>query len=234
MQFTAFFPILVVLIVALWEVVAPCRKSEMSRLYRWVNTGGMRFACKVFVRLLVPWLLLILTIAFLDLGSYSIHVACHYSQVLWRAHRPHHIDTEFDITTTLRNHPFDDLLNILTETLLVVALGLSAEGILIFGAVSGTISKFSHANVEIPARIDRILRWFIVTPNMHRIHHSAVRHENDSNFGNHFTLWDRLFGTYIVFPNQPHATMVVGQYNFRDAREIRFDRLLLSPFHDRK
>jgi sterol desaturase/sphingolipid hydroxylase (fatty acid hydroxylase superfamily) len=258
-QLTIFLPVLLLLAIALWELATPCRQSEMSRLYRWVNMGGMRLCGKLFFRFLVPlsqaqlalwcaqngyglfnhfvlppWVFVVCTVALLDLSAYGIHAAAHHNQFLWRAHRTHHIDTEFDITTTLRTHPLDDLLNSLAECAMIIVMGLSAEAVVLYAVLSGILAKFSHANVELPARLDGILRWFIVTPNMHRIHHSAERHENDSNFSTHFTIWDRLFKTYRLHPEQPHATMILGQHQFRNPREIRLDRLLLRPFHERE
>lgn len=259
LHLNALLPALLLLAVAGWELVNPCRPTEMSRLYRWVNMGAMRVTGKIFFRVVMPltqvqfafWCerngyglfnhftlpvlaLGIVTILLLDLSSYLMHAAAHQNQFLWRFHRTHHLDTEFDITTALRTHPLDDLQNAIAEFIFIFLFGLSPEGIVIYAVISGAVVKFSHANVELSDKLDRFLRWFIVTPNMHRIHHSAERYENDSNYSTHFTIWDRLFRTHTLYPSLPHGEMKIGLHQFRDPKEIRIDRLLLRPFTDKE
>ncbi len=252
-------PVGILLTIALWEYFFPCRETKQSRLYRWSNTVAIRIFGKIFFMVFVPltmmqlaswcqaqgiglfnhlampnWLLIALTILLLDLSAYAVHAAAHLNQILWRAHRTHHLDTEYDITTALRTHPLDDCLNMIGETAVILLFGLHPDGVFYYAVFSGFIVKFSHANVMIWDRLDRVLRWVVVTPNMHRIHHSAKRHENDSNFCTHFTFWDRLFGTYRAYAEEPQGTMTIGLYQFRDPSEIRIDKLLLRPFHNKE
>lgn len=252
-------PIALLIAIAIWENAYPCRQRVQPQLYRWGNMIAIRIAGKIAFRVLLPvtmagfaeycalngyglfnhvaiptWALIIATVLLLDLSGYLVHAAAHQNQFLWRAHQTHHLDTEYDVTTALRTHPFDDLLSMIGEAIFIFTLGLSAEGVLYYAVISGIIVKFSHANVEIWDRLDRVLRWFIVTPNMHRIHHSAERKENDSNYSTHFSWWDRLFGTYTAYPSLPHAEMKIGLHQFRHPAEIRVDRLLLRPFHSKE
>jgi sterol desaturase/sphingolipid hydroxylase (fatty acid hydroxylase superfamily) len=148
---------------------------------------------------------------------------------LWRLHRVHHADLEFDVTTGIRFHPFEILLSMGIKLTAIVILGAPALAVLIFEVVLSATSMFNHGNVHLPEWLDRRLRLFVVTPDMHRVHHSVVRRETNSNFGFNLPWWDRLFGTYCAQPAAGHLNMTVGIEDFREARELRLDRMLLQP-----
>jgi len=244
---------------AVWEHIMPCRTGTMPKRYRWGHVVALRIFDKLFFRVLLPfshvtfallcmekgwglfnqftiptWLSITVGVLLLDLGSYGIHFSCHKFPFLWRVHRAHHMDTEFDITTALRTHPLDDTLYSGAQFALIALFGLHPAAVVIFATIVATIPKFTHVNVLLPEKVDRWLRYFIATPNMHRIHHSAIRYENDSNYCAHFTFWDRIFGTYRPHPKNPHATMRIGLQQYRDDSQIRVDRFLLRPFHDKE
>ena len=165
----------------------------------------------------------------LDLAIYGQHVIFHAVPVLWRLHRMHHADTEFDVTTGLRFHPLEIVLSMGIKFVVVVALGAPAVAVLIFEVVLNGTSLFNHGNVRMPAGVDRVLRWILVTPDMHRVHHSIHRDETDSNFGFNVPWWDRLFGTYRAQPRDGHDGMTIGIDRFRPPRDAWLDRMLLQP-----
>jgi sterol desaturase/sphingolipid hydroxylase (fatty acid hydroxylase superfamily) len=166
----------------------------------------------------------------LDLAVYAQHVAMHAAPPLWRLHRMHHADLDFDVTTGVRFHPLEILISMAWKMAVVAALGAPAFAVFLFEIALNATSLFNHANLTLPAPLDRVLRLLIVTPDMHRVHHSVVRRETDSNFGFNLSLWDRLFGTYRAQPAAGHEAMTIGLPSFRDARELRLDRLLTQPF----
>jgi sterol desaturase/sphingolipid hydroxylase (fatty acid hydroxylase superfamily) len=165
----------------------------------------------------------------LDLVIYCQHVLFHAVPALWRVHRVHHADLGFDVTTGLRFHPVEILLSMLIKLTAIAALGPPPVAVLLFELVLNGAAMFNHGNVRIPLVIDRWLRLFIVTPDMHRVHHSIVRNETNSNFGFSFPWWDRWFGTYRAQPAAGHLAMTIGIEQFRDPRELRLDRLLIQP-----
>jgi len=166
----------------------------------------------------------------LDLAIYLQHVMFHAVPALWRVHRMHHADLGFDVTTGARFHPIEIVLSMLIKFGVVVALGTPAISVLTFEVLLNATSMFNHANVRIPVRLDRYLRWVVVTPDMHRVHHSIVVGETNSNFGFNLPWWDRLLGTYRDQPAAGHAAMTIGIEQFREARDLRIDRMLLQPF----
>lgn len=188
------------------------------------------------VRLLPPllpgWAGIPATVVALDLAIYLQHLAFHRIGPLWRLHRVHHADLDIDVTTGLRFHPAEILLSMLIKIALVAALGLPAAGVLAFEVTLNATSMFNHANLRLPARFDRWLRLLIVTPDMHRVHHSARRAETDSNYGFNLACWDRLFATYRPAPQDGYAGMTIGLDAFRDPAEQRLDRLLTQPLRD--
>jgi sterol desaturase/sphingolipid hydroxylase (fatty acid hydroxylase superfamily) len=149
---------------------------------------------------------------------------------LWRLHRMHHADLEVDVTTGLRFHPIEILLSTGIKLAVVAAVGTPGAAVLIFEVLLNATSIFNHSNIRIPADIDRVLRWFVVTPDMHRVHHSILRRETNSNFGFNLPWWDLLLGTYRAQPAAGHAAMTIGIEQFRDPRELGLDRMLLQPF----
>jgi len=241
---------------ALWEL-RPRRKELVGRARRWPGNLGVVLIDTLLVRIAFPatavgvalvgeargfgllpltgmpaWLAIVASVILLDLAIYLQHVLFHAVPALWRLHRMHHADLDFDVTTGLRFHPFEILLSMLIKFAVIAGLGTPAVAVLAFEVLLNATSMFSHGNVRLPERIDRALRWLVVTPDMHRVHHSIVVAETNSNFGFNLAWWDRLFGTYRAAPAGGHAAMTIGIEQFRDPRELRLDRMLLQPFRD--
>lgn len=247
----------VFLLMALWEVLAPRRPQAIGRMLRWPNNLGLVLLDTLAVRLVFPlagvgmafvaqshgWGLLNIValpaliavpiaVVLLDLAIYSQHVAFHVVPVLWRLHRMHHADLEFDVTTGLRFHPGEMLISMAIKFAAVAALGAPPSAVLAFEIMLNATSLFNHGNVRLPLGLDRRLRLVVVTPDMHRVHHSMERRETDSNFGFNLPWWDHLFRTYRAQPVMGHMLMTIGIDRFRDPRELRLDRMLLQPFRD--
>ena len=242
-------------VMILWEIMAPRRVRSVSRWVRWPNNLAI-VACNTLVlRLLVPvaavglagmaeerswgllnnvvlpfWLVVLLSVLLLDLAIYLQHIMFHAVPALWRLHRMHHADLDFDVTTGARFHPIEILLSMGIKMAIVVVLGPPLVAVLIFEVLLNASSMFNHGNVRIPSKIDRALRWLVVTPDMHRVHHSILARETNSNFGFNLPWWDRLFGTYRAQPTQGHEAMTIGIEQFRTRRDLWLDRLLLQPF----
>lgn len=242
-------------VMALVELLAPRRRQENGRRWRWPNNLGIVVVDTVAVRLLFPtaavgvalwaegrgwgvlnatawpgWMRVVTGVVLLDLAIYGQHVLFHAVPVLWRVHRMHHADLEFDVTTGVRFHPVEIVLSMLIKFGVVLVLGVPALAVLIFEVVLNATSMFSHSNIHLPQGLDRVLRWVLVTPDMHRVHHSIEARETHSNFGFNLPWWDRLFGTYRAQPQAGHDGMVLGLPVFRDRTETRLDRMLLQPF----
>jgi sterol desaturase/sphingolipid hydroxylase (fatty acid hydroxylase superfamily) len=148
---------------------------------------------------------------------------------LWRLHRMHHADLEFDVTTGLRFHPLEILLSMAIKLAVVAVLGPPALAVLVFEVLLNATAMFNHSNIRLPATLDRILRWVVVTPDMHRVHHSILPAENNSNFGFNLPWWDRLLGTYRAQPRDGHEAMTLGIEQFRSRRDLWLDRMLVQP-----
>jgi sterol desaturase/sphingolipid hydroxylase (fatty acid hydroxylase superfamily) len=242
-------------VMAVWELIAPRRKQALGRGVRWPGNLGIVALDTLLVRLLFPttavglalvaeaqgwglfnvlswptWLAVVLSVMVLDLAIYLQHVLFHAVPALWRLHRMHHADLEFDVTTGLRFHPIEILLSMLIKFSVVAALGVPALAVLIFEVLLNATSMFNHSNIRLTGAIDRVLRWIVVTPEMHRVHHSILVRETNSNFGFNLPWWDRLFGTYRAQPEAGHEGMTIGINQFRDPRELGFVRMLLQPF----
>ena len=239
---------------AIWELVGPRRKQVIGRGLRWPNNLGVVVVNTLLVRLVFPttavglalvaeargwglfnllalpaWLGVVASVVVLDLAIYLQHVLFHAVPALWRLHRMHHADLEFDVSTGLRFHPIEIVLSMLIKFTVVAALGAPTLAVLIFEVLLNATSMFNHGNVRITSGLDRVLRWFVVTPDMHRVHHSILSRETNSNFGFNLPWWDRLFGTYRAQPAAGHDAMTIGIEQFRDPRELRLDRMLLQP-----
>ena len=242
-------------VMAVWELLTPRRRPAIGRNWRWPNNLGVLAVDVVLVRILLPitavglaliaeargfgllnlialprWASIVISVVILDLAIYLQHVLFHAVPALWRLHRMHHADLEFDVTTGVRFHPIEILLSTAIKLTVVAALGTPAAAVVIFEVLLNATSMFNHSNVRVPAQIDRVLRWFVVTPDMHRVHHSILRRETNSNFGFNLPWWDRLLGTYRAQPAAGHEGMTIGIEQFRDARELGLDRMLLQPF----
>lgn len=244
-------------IVAVWEALAPRRGARFSRRQRWPHNLGLLVLDSLVVRLLPPgaviavavageargwglinalgqsgWVAILVAIILLDLAIYFQHIMFHAVPTLWRLHRVHHSDLDFDVTTGTRFHPIEILLSTLIKMAAVVAIGAPAVAVLVFEVLLNATAMFNHANGKLPVAIDRWLRLLVVTPDMHRVHHSALCNETNSNFGFNLPWWDRLFGTYRAQPAAGHEAMTIGVDAFRTRADLRLDRLLLQPFRD--
>jgi sterol desaturase/sphingolipid hydroxylase (fatty acid hydroxylase superfamily) len=240
---------------ATWEILAPRRDQKLGRGTRWPGNIGMVVLDTVLVRLIFPttavglaliaearvwglfhaldppgWAGVLVAVMALDLAIYLQHVLFHAVPVLWRLHRMHHADPEIDVTTGARFHPIEILLSMGLKLGAVAALGASAVAVLIFEVLLNATAMFNHSNARMPAWLDRALRWIVVTPDMHRVHHSIVACETNSNFGFNLPWWDRLFGTYRDRPAAGHEAMIIGIEQFREPAEQRLDRMLTQPF----
>jgi len=240
---------------ALWEAVAPRRTRSYSRLRRWPSNLAVVALNTVFVRFLLPatavslaligekrgwgllnnlpvpaWTAVVASVVLLDAAIYLQHVMFHAVPALWRVHRMHHADLDFDVTTGARFHPIEIILSMLIKFGAMVALGAPALGVLVFEVLLNATSMLNHGNAGLPACLEHYVRWFVVTPDMHRVHHSIVVNETNSNFGFNLPWWDRLLGTYRDQPAAGHEAMTIGIEQFREARELSLDRMLLQPF----
>lgn len=248
----AFAGIFVVL--ALCEAAAPRRRQAIGRSRRWPNNLGVEIVNVVLLRILFPitavgialvadargigllhaiplpnWIAVIVAVMVLDLTIYLQHVVFHLVPPLWRLHRMHHTDLELDVTSGVRFHPLEILISMLIKLAIVVVIGAPALAVLLFEVLLNATSMFNHANLAIPVRLDRVLRWIIVTPDMHRVHHSVEVAETNSNFGFNLPWWDRLFRTYRGQPAAGHDGMTIGIDAFREPEELRLDRMLAQP-----
>jgi sterol desaturase/sphingolipid hydroxylase (fatty acid hydroxylase superfamily) len=176
------------------------------------------------------WVAVAVSVVALDLAIYLQHVMFHAVPALWRLHRMHHADQDFDVTTGARFHPVEIVLSMVLKLAVVAALGAPAVAVLVFEVLLNATAMFNHSNVRLPPALDRLVRWLIVTPDMHRVHHSVLETETNSNFGFNLPWWDRLFGTYRDQPEAGHEAMTIGVRQFRDAEEQRLDRMLTQPF----
>jgi sterol desaturase/sphingolipid hydroxylase (fatty acid hydroxylase superfamily) len=242
---------------AVWEMAAPRRHPAMSRAVRWTNNLGIVALDTLLVRLILPaavagvavyaeaagwgllglvdwpaWIKVIVAVPALDLAIYLQHVLFHAVPSLWRLHRMHHADLDFDVSTGVRFHPVEILLSLVIKIAVVVALGAPALAVVIFEILLNATSMFGHGNVRLPFALDHIVRLLVVTPDMHRVHHSIDPRETNTNFGFNFSVWDRLFGTYRPAPAAGHAGMMIGIAQFRNARELWLDRMLTQPFRE--
>lgn len=210
--------------------------SLMLRLLSAASAVGTAVAVEaqgwgVFNRLLwPPWCEGLAALVVLDFAIYLQHVLFHAVPLLWRFHRVHHSDRDFDVTTGVRFHPVEVLLSVMYKMAVVAVLGLPAVAVLAFEVILNATSLFNHGNVFLPTGLDRVLRWFLVTPDMHRVHHSPIRVETDSNFGFNLPWWDHLFGTYRPQPATGHDAMAIGLDNVRQPDRWPLLGLLAMPF----
>lgn len=244
-------------VMATWELMAPRRTQKIGRGARWPSNIAIVVLDTALVRLifpmtavgiallaeakrwglfysfgLSPWVAVPLGVVLLDLAIYLQHVLFHAVPALWRLHRMHHADLEFDVTTGARFHPIEILLSMGIKLGVITALGMPALAVLVFEVLLNATSMFNHSNVRMPIGLDRIIRWIVVTPDMHRVHHSIAARETNSNFGFNLPWWDRLFGTYRDQPAAGHDAMTIGIAQFRDPAEQRIDHMLTQPFRE--
>jgi len=239
---------------AAWEVASPWRRAEVPRVIRWSNNLALVVVDAAVVRLVFPvtavavavwaeaagwgvlvllglplWAAAVLAFVLLDLAIWAQHRVFHAVPVLWRLHRVHHADPEIDVTTGVRFHPAEIVLSMAIKLAVVVALGAPAVAVLLFEVVLNATALFSHSNITLPPAWQRRLGWIVVTPQMHRIHHSERRAETDSNFGFNLPWWDWLFGTYRAEAAAGDAGLRIGIGRFGAAADQRIDRLLVQP-----
>lgn len=242
------------ILVAFWEIKMPRRVPKTSKKWRWFNNLSIIAINPVLLRLVFPvfavgvartaqvngWSLLNHVgapgaiaigagLVTLDLVIYFQHVMFHAVPLLWRLHMVHHADLEVDLTTGLRFHPVEIVLSMIFKMTIVVALGPPVISVLIFEITLNGMSMFNHGNINLPSPLDRFLRLFVVTPDMHRVHHSVLIRETNSNYGFNFSIWDRLFGTYLAQPSKGHRDMVIGLSQFRDQKRLTLPWLLILP-----
>jgi sterol desaturase/sphingolipid hydroxylase (fatty acid hydroxylase superfamily) len=245
----------VFLLVALWELLSPRRVLTTSKPIRWLSNMGVVAIDTLAVRAIFPiigihiaftaqekgWGLLnvidlpellsmLIGILILDLIVYLQHVMFHAVPILWRLHMMHHADLDYDVTTGLRFHPIEIIISMIIKMTAIAALGPSVFTVIIFEIVLNATAMFNHGNLKLPFNIDKYLRLLVVTPDMHRVHHSVTIRETNSNFGFNFPWWDRLFGTYRAQPSAGHEGMTIGLSQFRDPKRNTLHWMLALPF----
>ena len=244
-------------VLALVEQLMPRRVRSQSQPKRWLTNWGITVLNTVMLRLLavaIPllavgaavdataqgwglfnalnwptWLEVTLAILVLDFAIWAQHLITHKVPLLWRLHRVHHADVDIDVTTAIRFHPVEIGLSMLLKIGLVYLLGPAAIAVILFEIILNGTAMFNHANIKLPLKLDAIVRRVLVTPDMHRVHHSVHRHEHDSNYGFSLSIWDQMFGTYIAQPAEGHDDMKIG-LEWQDERPSRLGWSLTLPF----
>jgi len=241
--------------VALWEMIASRRDLTVSKAGRWFNNLAIIFVDTAMIRAFIPGVVLIVAAAaaekdwgllnvyhidlpvafflgifFLDFVIYLQHLMFHAVPLLWRLHMVHHADLDIDVSTSLRFHPIEILLSMGLKIATVAAIGIPVGAVLAFEVILNGTAMFNHGNIRLPVQLDRWLRLLVVTPDMHRVHHSVIIRETNSNFGFNFPWWDRLFGTYRAQPAAGHKAMTIGLSQFREPEKLTLPKLLLLPF----
>lgn len=243
-------------LVALWELASPRRVLLLSRRQRWTANLGIVLLNTVVVRLAFPtaavgmaalgvergwgllnnfavpfWLGVPLAVVAMDFVIWLQHVMVHAVPALWRLHRVHHADIDYDLTTGTRFHPLEIVLSMSIKFATITLLGAPVLAVVVFEVLLSACATFNHGNIRLPAALDRALRWFLVTPDMHRVHHSVEDDESNSNFGFNLTWWDRLFGTYREQPRAGQLGMTIGIHGHTDPHEVaRLPGMLMLPF----
>ena len=243
-------------LVALWELASPRRALQLTRRQRWTANLGIVLLNTVIVRLLFPaaavgmaalgvekgwgllnnfdvpfWLAVPLAVMAMDFVIWLQHVMVHAVPALWRLHRVHHADLDYDLTTGARFHPIEIVLSMGIKFATIALLGAPVLAVVVFEVLLSACAMFNHGNIRLPAALDSALRWFLVTPDVHRVHHSVEDDESNSNFGFNLTWWDRLFGTYREQPRAGQLGMTIGIHDHTDPHEVaRLPGMLALPF----
>jgi sterol desaturase/sphingolipid hydroxylase (fatty acid hydroxylase superfamily) len=249
----------VFLVMALIELLWPKRKPIVSKKRRWLTNLGISVAATALLRLMAmlavpvaaiaaafyveqhqigllnqvgwpPWVQVVVSLFVLDLAIWAQHLASHKMAIFWRLHQVHHADRDVDVTTAVRFHPVEIALSMLWKIAVVMPLGAPPLAVFLFEVILNASAMFNHANIALPAWFDRVLRLLIVTPDMHRVHHSVRFREHDSNYGFNLSIWDRLFRTYTAQPEAGHEGMTVGLPPYQTEAPTRFAWSLLLPF----
>lgn len=240
---------------ALFEHIFPRRSLQYSKIIRWRSNLGISLFNSILLRILFPYSLfeialfceeksiglfnffsthfylkIFLSLIFLDFIIYLQHIAFHKIPLLWRLHRMHHTDLDLDVSSGSRFHTFEIFISQIIKIASIFILGIPPLAIILFEILLSSLSLFNHSNLFIPLKMDSLLRKFIVTPDMHRIHHSILKEETNSNFGFNLSIWDKLFNTYHPNPLKGQTNMTLGIENFRNTNNLYFHSLLLQPF----
>ena len=256
-RLSAFLGILCLMIV--WEYIAPRQSLRYRRLQRWPINFALSIVSMLLVRSTVGgiayvtalsamdnqigllnqfsmpvWLSVFVTLLLLDLAIYGQHIASHRWKWLWRFHKVHHSDLDIDVTTGVRFHPIEIIISMGYKVIIIYIIGCHPAAVIAFEVILSATALFNHSNIFIPLKLDRWLRLGLVTPDMHRVHHSSIQSETDSNFGFSISIWDRLFGTYIDQPQLGHDKMVIGLTQYRYSPDVGIKQLLLMPFKSSK
>lgn len=238
-----------------WEAISPRRKQIISRKQRWPVNLGLAAFNMIMMRLSVgslaymsavtaveqsfgllnwlatpEWLAIVVTLLMLDVAIYGQHIVLHKCPLLWRLHQVHHTDMEFDATTAVRFHPIEIIISMAYKVLCIFLIGANPLAVVAFEVILNGAATFNHSNINIPEALDKKLRWLLITPDMHRIHHSTIPSETDSNYGFSISCWDRLFKTYKAEPRLSQTTMDIGLSTFRESSELGFMQLIMLPF----
>lgn len=246
----------VFVVMAVLEALYPRKTRTQPRLIRWITNLGIMVFYSVLLRLLFPvmamgvalyagsegwgllnqfdmpvWAHIVISAILLDMAVYWQHVASHKIPVIWAFHKMHHADRDIDVTTGNRFHPIEIILSMLYKMLVVLVLGPHVLGVLIFEIVLNGSAMFNHANLRLPLWLDKIIRLLFVTPDMHRVHHSVIRRETDSNYGFNLSVWDRIFGSYIDQPAKGHDAMTIGLAEYQTDKPSHLLWSLFLPFN---
>ena len=243
-------------VIATWELLWPRRKQLFSRATRWPSNIGIVVLNTLILRVIFPTaavgiaeyasvnqlgmlnqfnlgviIEIIIAVLVLDAAIYFQHVMFHAVPLFWRLHRMHHADPDFDVTTGARFHPIEIILSMLIKFAVIIFLGPAVVAVIIFEILLNATAMFNHGNISIPISIDKYLRLIVVTPDMHRVHHSVEINETNSNFGFNLPWWDRIFGTYKAQPQSGHENMTIGLVTFTEKKQItQLPGMLLIPF----
>ena len=242
-------------ILALLEILRPRRRLQYSKGRRWLSNFSISILNAFLVAILIPiagvttaliaeenawglfniiqvtpWISLLLYLLIFDLTIYWQHRLFHRFNILWRLHRVHHTDLDYDVSTGIRFHPFSILLSVLIKLCLIIVMGPAAVAVLVSEILLNTTSMFNHSNIKLPPKFDAALRYILVTPDMHRVHHSTLEAEHNTNFGFNFPWWDRLFGSYLAQPSKGHDEMKIGIQAYDEDKAIGLRALLVQPF----
>ena len=243
-------------IMASWELAKPCRQLAIKKSQRWMNNISLIVVNSILLRLLFPAaavgvalyaevnsiglfnqlalpavLEIVLCVLVMDFMIYWQHLVSHYIPIIWRFHRMHHVDLDFDLTTGARFHPVELILSMLFKFLVILFIGAPVLAVFIFEVLLNSCAMFNHSNISLPKTLDRWIRYVLVTPDMHRVHHSTVIEEHNSNFGFCLSIWDRLFHSYTEQPREDQRHMAIGLASIRDTGDcVQLPGMLLLPF----
>ena len=246
-------------VMTLLEWRLPKRDRAQPQARRWLTNWGIILLDNLIVRLVMPilpigvalfgtargwgllnwlslpsWLSIFIAFVVLDFAIWLQHLLSHIIPIIWRLHQVHHADRDIDVSTALRFHPLEILLSLLWKFLWVLVLGAPAIAVFAFEAILNAAALFNHANIRLPLWLDHFLRLLIVTPDMHRVHHSVAREETNSNYGFNLSIWDRMFGTYIAQPAAGHERMTIGLTPYQDEKPMQFVWSLMLPFRKKR